>query len=672
MKKFTLKTIDVWDTILRRRCHPDFIKMSTAYYFYLKYFDFHKNNDVIALFNSRISCELSIAKFSSQDGFDDEYHIKDVFLKWINLNIPNPNNTQGIVDDLFYWELKQEKSMTYIDPFIKDFLSQESSEQTLFLSDFYTSSSFIIDIIKDCDPNFPIIEGITSADVKLNKRSGRLFDFVKKEHKLQGDEWLHIGDNSWSDVKIPTELGITSRFYCPDSENNLRGERESLWNNELKLINYLVEDLAKNQKYNGRDESILTGIKTTPFIVGFCSKILEEALRNNCKKIFFFTREGEFFIKAFEKFSSEIQRNMTGVKLPEFEILEVSRISTFSASLKNISIDEMMRVWSLYSNQSISALFKTLDIDINVVRIFIEKYKLKDLEVIKYPWLDTRVVELFSDDDFKKIIWGIVSLKKETIIKYFNQKGIFDNSKDNICFVDVGWRGTIHDNIASLFPNTKFIGVYLGLQKFLNRQPDNTLKFSFGPNLNNKQEYPHYLDSVAPIEMITNSPTGSVTGYIRQGDRVIAQRNVDLEENKTWYDFTCKFQESLLSCIIPFTGSVIDYGLTSDKLREYSLHIWGALLDGSNASLTDAFNNLNHNEVFGVGSFLKKNSIPRTIDIYFSIFNKTKRLELIDFIKQNQWKAGLDANKNISWINKKSLTLISRLAHFYKRKFYRR
>jgi hypothetical protein len=82
-----------------------------------------------------------------------------------------------------------------------------------------------------------------------------------------------------------------------------------------------------------------------------------------------------------------------------------------------------------------------------------------------------------------------------------------------VCIVDVGWRGTIHDNIALLYPNIHFTGVYLGLQKFLNDQPSNTSKFAFGPNLNHQLEYPHFLDSVAPIEMITNSPSGSVTGY---------------------------------------------------------------------------------------------------------------------------------------------------------------
>lgn len=672
MKNFKLKTVDVWDTILRRKCHPDFIKRSTAYYFYIKYHHLHKNNDVTALFKSRVECELSIAKLSREEGYDDEYYIKNVFSKWVKENISDDNYLDDIVEELYDWELHQEKSLTYIDPYIKEFLSENPSDETLFLSDFYTSPSFIIDIIRNLDNNFPIKEGITSADIRLNKRSGRLFDFVKKNNNIQTDHWLHIGDNTWSDVKIPTEFGITSKLYCPESENNLRTERESLWNNDLKLINTLIKDLTKERTNSSLDESTLTGMQTTPFIVGFCSKIMEEALRAGCSKIYFFTREGEFFIKAYEKFVTEIKKNIPDLKLPEFEILEVSRLSTFSPSLQDVSIDEMMRVWSLYSNQSISALFKTLDIDIEIVRNFIDKYGLKDLEVIKYPWLDSRVISLFADEEFKITIFDTISIKKEIIIEYFNQKGINNNSGGNYCFVDVGWRGTIHDNIALLFPNVKFIGVYLGLQKFLNKQPENTSKFSFGPDLNNREEYSNYLDSVAPIEMITNSPTGSVTGYIREGDRIVAQRNIDSEENKTWYEFTCEFQEGLLSCISPFTKSVINYGLTSDKLREYSLQVWGVLLDGSSTSLTDAFNNLNHNETFGVGGFLKKDTIPSTFDILLSIFNKNKRLNLIEFVKQNQWEAGLNAKKNVTWINKKSLTLVARLAHYYKRHFYRR
>ncbi|MBA1577505.1 hypothetical protein G9H05_28480, partial [Klebsiella pneumoniae] len=105
----------------------------------------------------------------------------------------------------------------------------------------------------------------------------------------------------------------------------------------------------------------------------------------------------------------------------------------------------------------------------------------------------------------------------------------------------------IHDNIALLYPDIHFTGIYLGLQKFLNEQPSNTSKVAFGPDLNHQLEYPHFLDSVAPIEMITNSPSGSVTGYGLENGKIVAIRSVNDDENSAWHNFTKTFQEGILA-----------------------------------------------------------------------------------------------------------------------------
>ena len=34
-----LRLFDVWDTLLRRRCHPDEVKLATAAHVYFRFFD---------------------------------------------------------------------------------------------------------------------------------------------------------------------------------------------------------------------------------------------------------------------------------------------------------------------------------------------------------------------------------------------------------------------------------------------------------------------------------------------------------------------------------------------------------------------------------------------------------------------------------------------------------
>ncbi|MCL0154537.1 hypothetical protein M2T40_26860, partial [Klebsiella pneumoniae] len=146
-----------------------------------------------------------------------------------------------------------------------------------------------------------------------------------------------------------------------------------------------------------------------------------------------------------------------------------------------------------------------------------------------------------------------------------------------------------------------------------------------------------FLDSVAPIEMITNSPSGSVTGYGLENGKIVAIRSVNDDENSAWHNFTKTFPEGILAGMESFSAAVLSYGITHDVVRGYALNIWDVLISGSNKSLTDAFNNLNHNETFGLGGYVKKNHVPTTFEILSSLWNKNNRAALIEFIKANQW-----------------------------------
>lgn len=675
MTKFKLKTVDVWDTILRRNCHPDFIKRSTAYYFFLKYHALHKVDSVDQLFTKRVETERTIGQKNTNLGYDDEYLIQDVMLQWVeNYISAQQYDTTAISHELYSWEIEQEKKNIYLDPDVKEFLAQYPSDITLFLSDFYTSSANLKELLLSAGLDTSVIsDGISSIDERLNKRSGRLFDFVQNKYQISPVDWIHIGDNEWSDVQMPASKGIQSIRYLPSQQHQLREQKEFLWRKNEELTEAITNNILKEYtKSKDLPVDFQLGLKTTPLIAGFCLKILEQAITSKCEKILFFTREGEFLIKAMDVLIKNIRANISEIKIPEIDILEVSRLATFAPSLQDISLKEMMRIWNLYSTQSISSLFKTLNVAPIKFQSFIEKYGIPADEQIQYPWQDSRIQQLFDDSNFKETLWQHVIQQRAILKRYFKTKGLIDDVNTRICVVDIGWRGTIHDNIALLYPNIHFTGVYLGLQKFLNEQPLNTSKVAFGPDLNHQLEYPHFLDSVAPIEMITNSPSGSVIGYGEENGKLVAIRSVNDDENSTWHNFTKTFQEGILAGMEPFSSTILSYGLTHDIVRDHALKVWDVLISGNNKSLTDAFNNLNHNETFGLGGYVKKSHVPSTYEILSALWNKDYRRNLIDFIKANQWSDGIRNRDNLPWLNKNILALTIDLAVLYKRKFHRK
>lgn len=199
--------------------------------------------------------------------------------------------------------------------------------------------------------------------------------------------------------------GIKSIRYLPAQQHQLREQKEFLWNKNEDLTETITNNIL-NKYAASKDLSVdfQLGLKTTPLIAGFCLKILEQAVISKSENPLF-TREGEFFIKAMNILISHLKTNIKEIKLPEIDIIEVSRLATFAPSLQEISIKEMMRVWNLYSTQSISSLFKTLNVAPETFQSFIDKYGIPADEQIQYPWQDSRIQQLFDDSGFKETLW---------------------------------------------------------------------------------------------------------------------------------------------------------------------------------------------------------------------------------------------------------------------------
>lgn len=96
----------------------------------------------------------------------------------------------------------------------------------------------------------------------------------------------------------------------------------------------------------------------------------------------------------------------------------------------------------------------------------LRQYHLNETEVISSPHEDKRVVDFLADKDVKRKIMEEITTQREKLKGYFRQKGISDEDSDEIAVVDIGWRGTIQDNLCRIFPNIQWTGYYLCLLHF--------------------------------------------------------------------------------------------------------------------------------------------------------------------------------------------------------------
>ncbi|NVZ11321.1 hypothetical protein HW932_18890 [Allochromatium humboldtianum] len=405
------------------------------------------------------------------------------------------------------------------------------------------------------------------------------------------------------------------------------------------------------------------GIKSAPLFVGQALFIAEQSIIDDVGTIYFFTREGEFFERVFASVAPN--GRLANHILPRARLLEVSRLATFSASLRAVSLDEMRRLWSLYDSQSLFALARSLGLEPEALEPICSRYDLPLVETIVHPWLDTRVRALFADPGFVRRVSDKIDADRQAALAYFTQQGLVDG-RGPFGLVDIGWRGTIQDNLAWMLPNTRFFGYYLGLQRFLNHQPPNGVKRAYGPDANLNLFFSHLLDAVSPMEMLCNSPRGSVMGYRLEGGEAHAWRLTEPTENAIHAEVVRHFQDGVLFACRHWAPHVEAHSIRSQDLREQACQLWSDLIERPDRQISEAYAALKHNDVFGVGGFVDKRVVPSPWRMIRGIVSSEDRRAVILYIKQTQWSSGLWQRRDLRPVHRLMLIAALTLGRTYK------
>lgn len=609
--QYQLLTLDVWDTLLRRRCHPDAVKIYVSNFLLNNYFADIKPEfrNSLRLTQERQAAEGKVGQYYRSLGMDDEYGLLEVYRNWLHVVFLTSEDSESVVLQLECVEVEQEKHVIYADPDIEKFLATYASASRVFVSDFYMGSEILLGFLKHVDLGHVVDRGYSSCEQYLNKRSGRIFQHVLEKEKVDAGSVLHIGDNLHSDVRVPQELGIDSIAYLPKAESASR----AILKKEFEERQKSIFDTAQKQKTSqmqscGESGAVRElyeyGLSCAPLIIGFVLFVMEQSIRQRHEKVYFFTREGEFFKTVYDVL---LACQPLGQQAPPSEILEVSRLATFGPSLRDFTPVELKRIWNLYSTQSVAALLKSIDVELGAARVHLVRHGIEPDASIRYPWMNQKVLDLLNDSAFVELLNKEVGAKKGLLLSYLEQKGLSAASRST-AIVDIGWRGTIQDNLSYLFPDCQFDGYYLGLDRFLNEQPENGRKAAFVHDLNRagSGQVADLFGAVAPLEMLCNSSSGSVTGYKVTQGCAVAERVSDGAENAVFERYVTHFQRGVVDFATVYAETVRTHAIYSAELRPMAVEVWKNIVSKPNSAIATAYFQLNHNEQFGVGSFKDK------------------------------------------------------------------
>ncbi|NWH06757.1 HAD-IA family hydrolase [Desulfobacter latus] len=559
------------------------------------------------IFELRQKIEKKLRQKSLNSGFDSEISIEDMYLEMIKKTATNLSAKQ-----LLDIELSVELNLLFTNPGIKTVLEQLKEEYRLIIT---SDTYYPLWMLRCCLEEVGLFDYFDkiycSSDIKLNKGSGNLFKCILEYENVSSDQIVHLGDNALSDYNVPRNLGIQS-FLILDPWNlkrrartrllNRYERREGMWQacsffNKLTIKNpHLDEDADKFVSW-GKE---VVG----PLLVVFVHLFIKQVLHKNISQIHFLARDGFVLKKIYNTLSNGLYQGT----LPHSHYLCVSRQSTFAPSIRKLD-DRIYRHSISGINITTRSVLNRLKLnDCDLITQLLDKYNLSYDDPIDNDTTRQKIKILFKDNDFQTIV--LENAKELRIVfRQYLEKHSFFNKNNNTALVDVGWIGTIQDNIEAMFSDTpdypELIGYYLGSSQSIDKDKIDYKKI--GLLYDYKMAVP---EQVAisffreALEFSTRALHGTTTGY-RMNEWedyptvIFKKASIDRQNEKDINTDIIKIQKGIYAFLSDYIKLQKVYPIEPEQLKTYVISRYDNYLSFPRQRHISAISGLINAEDFG-------------------------------------------------------------------------
>ncbi len=636
-------SLDLWDTLIRRSVAPDAVKLRTARYLWLRTWrriSPDKRLSHTAMFQARRAAEAQAADDSK------EYTFEDATTRWLELFGIRDRELVAALQDR---ETSFECETAEPDPTIGALLKAHDRPYVV-VSDFYHSAETLRTII--ASTGVPLPDTIySSCDVMASKRQGGLYALVANSEAMAPEEIFHIGDRKMTDCGNARRAGFEAMHYLHPA-HLARNEAldQGFWSmidGDLQSHHAELLSLVGAKDIGEELPTEALGI----VVLGLVMDIVETATKLGVRDVFFLSREGLFFKEVYDLVVAEDVYDLGSY--PASKSLYVSRRATFGASIEEPDIASFMRVWSQYSRQSLAAFLTTINCD---PKDFVEAAADANLpmtEDIDLPWEDPRMQSFLADDAVRAKLREALWVQRDALVDYLEKEGFEPRTDRTRCIVDIGWRGSIQDNLSEVCRGS-IVGCYLGLETFLNDQTKSGGKAGYAFDLNVEDE--RLVHDFAALEFVFNVAGGSVTGY----NKGAPLRDKIADEEGTVETHVRPLQTRILGILKGLARHVRQNGLVAADLRGLSRDILEIYFNAPPSEVADAFKALEHNESFGTGDSQHVGSTAKGLKDLKGLNGADLHAGCLALAKGMRWHESLHAQSRVAaW--KSALGLNQRL-----------
>lgn len=435
------------------------------------------------------------------------------------------------------------------------------------------------------------------------------------------------------------------------------------------------------------------GHRYAPLFAAFVRWVASSAAEKGFDRVFYFTREGRFFAAIHQVLLSN---DSIAADLPTPVVIEVSRLATFAASLPVISAEHLAALWQKYPRQTPRSALTSLGLETARLPRRCTTFGLNEDELIAAD--DPRWKALLSDPINARWLEEHRAQQQAALDAYLTARG-WPRSLVAAATADIGWHGTIQNHLSRLRTDTRINGFYFGLMPrrkptyeppiataaasseqlvnkhngFVNETREVPILPTFDGGITcrrlprdggsdgdrrcfvteyltagDRRRAVEFLKFVGPMEMLCNSPGGSVIGYEigPSGPRAVYRPLVGEEE--IYEQATRYFQAGVIEAIA--IGCLRSSDTPRKNERRRCRRLLRELMIDPPRLVAAAHDRLHHDESFGCGSeVIMHRWIPP--ELYWrAIFSAAGRRRLWERLTTVPWPHGYLVARRMRWL----------------------
>ncbi len=627
-KKYKYIFLDIFDTIVSRKVQPEYTKKIWANKIIKK---LALNISMLELYKKRNEVEKKLGQQAFNNNNDWEFKYIDLVDELYNYLHPMIS-LKKFQQLAIKTEIEVESSVLIPEKNLLKELAQAKKENKKIycISDMYLSK----EMIKKIFTNLNIIDLFTdfyiSCEYMKNKKTGSLYDIVLKKLNVSSENCIMIGDNYSSDYEIPKSKGLTA-IFLDKTTTYQKYDQFINENNENKILEKFLT-LTKT-KTNRFEHTIFS-------LYLFIEKLYYQLLNDNLDEVFFLSREGEFLKKLFDSYVNKIY----GKKIKSHYII-ASRKSTYLPSLKPlkeenfsvllqqyvyINLEEFLASLN-FSKEEQTSILESFSHDLkNIPQKEIAKFKeteKKELQALINKKYDTKIIYLYESKILKYLklnkkfqeIYETNRKNQNTLFKKYI-KSLTKEKK--ICLVDIGWNGSIQDNIEKILgPDYQVKGYLLGLIRRDMKNSANKKGLIFYNTPTKSKNFNLYFENRTIYEILLGASHGSANKYIEKNNKVEVLTFEKEEEHNLYINLISKIQDSMFQIFEKLLEILPNGYYDNIQLNKLINKIHFQMIFEPTQEQLQFFNKIYHYENFGVFEFSK--------------FNLKKKLNIKYYLKEN-------------------------------------